>query len=43
MVQQLSEITITVPTVFESRRLIDQTLSDPTDTPTLVTGTSRRP
>jgi plasmid stabilization system protein ParE len=31
IVYQLSETTITILTVFESHRLIDQTLADPTD------------
>jgi plasmid stabilization system protein ParE len=33
IVYQLSETTITIFTVFESHRLIDQTLTDPTGTP----------
>jgi toxin ParE1/3/4 len=33
IVYQSSETTITILTVFESHRLIDQTLTDPTDTP----------
>jgi plasmid stabilization system protein ParE len=33
IVYQLSETTVIILTVFESHRLIDQTLTDPTDTP----------
>jgi hypothetical protein len=33
IVYRLGETTITIHTVFESHGLIDQTLTDPTDTP----------
>jgi plasmid stabilization system protein ParE len=33
IVYQLSETTIAILSVFESHRLIDQTLTDPTDSP----------